>query len=101
MQEIRKRKNERQKKKGSKQGSKQEAISEDLGRSNEIKSLKIPANELESYLSRFSWLRKMCQFLFGVAVACYIGYRYSSFLKLLHENDMWFSEISVSIFVPE
>ena len=34
--------------------------------------------------------------LFGLAVAAFLGYRYASFVKLLHENDMWFSEISVS-----
>ena len=33
---------------------------------------------------------------FGLAVATFLGYRYASFVKLLHENDMWFSEISVS-----
>ena len=39
----------------------------------------------------------MCQFLFGIT--CCVGYRYSYFVKLLHENDMWLSEISVSAFV--
>lgn len=34
--------------------------------------------------------------LFGLAVAGYLGYRYAAFIKLMHENDMWFSEISVS-----
>ena len=34
--------------------------------------------------------------LFGLAVAGLLGYGYADFIKLLHENDMWFSEISVS-----
>ena len=97
--QARKRRNERQKKKGSKKEINLDT-SNDFGwnnaRNNEINLLQTPENEPTSYLSRFSWLWRMCQFLFGVAVACYIGYRYSSFLKLLHENDMWFSEISVS-----
>ena len=33
---------------------------------------------------------------FGLAVAALLGYTFASFVKLLHENDMWFSEISVN-----
>ena len=100
MQEVRKRRNERQNNKGSKQHL---SLHQDSGQCGETKSLTTTTatadNESENCLSRFSWLWRMCQFLFGIAVACYIGYRYSSFVKLLHENDMWFSEISVSAFV--
>ncbi|XP_065906765.1 protein C-mannosyl-transferase DPY19L3-like [Dysidea avara] len=95
MQEVRKRRNERQNNKGSKQHL---SLHQDSGQCGETKSLTTTTatadNESENCLSRFSWLWRMCQFLFGIAVACYIGYRYSSFVKLLHENDMWFSEIS-------
>ena len=35
--------------------------------------------------------------LFGLAVASVLGYKYATFIKLMHENDMWFSEISVSL----
>lgn len=41
-------------------------------------------------------LWKIMYILFGLAVAGFLGYRYATFIKLLHENDMWFSEISVS-----
>ena len=34
--------------------------------------------------------------LFGLSVAGLLGYGYADFIRLLHENDMWFSEISVS-----
>ena len=34
--------------------------------------------------------------IFGLGVAGYLGYRYATFVKLLHENDMWFSQITVS-----
>lgn len=37
--------------------------------------------------------------LFSLAVACFLGYRYASFVKLMHENDMWFSEITVSYYI--
>ena len=33
---------------------------------------------------------------FGLGVAGVLGYRYAAFVKLMHENDMWFSQISVS-----
>ena len=33
---------------------------------------------------------------FGLVVAGLLGYGYAAFIKLMHENDMWFSEISVS-----
>ena len=39
---------------------------------------------------------KILYVLFGLTVAGLLGYRYAVFIKLLHENDMWFSEISVS-----
>ena len=39
---------------------------------------------------------KILYVLFGLTVAGLVGYRYAVFIKLLHENDMWFSEISVS-----
>ena len=34
--------------------------------------------------------------LFGLTVAGLLGYGYMNFTKLLHENDIWFSEISIS-----
>ena len=34
--------------------------------------------------------------LFGLVVAIIMGYVYSVHSKLLHENELWFSQISVS-----
>ena len=34
---------------------------------------------------------------FGTCFALYIGYRYAGYMKQLHENDMWFSNIQASI----
>ena len=31
--------------------------------------------------------------IIGACVAVYIGYRYAGYMKQLHENDMWFSNI--------
>ena len=39
---------------------------------------------------------KILYVLLGLTVAGLLGYRYAVFIKPLHENDMWFSEISVS-----
>ena len=36
---------------------------------------------------------------FGLGVAGVLGYRYAAFVKLMHENDMWFSQISVSLHI--
>jgi len=103
--ETRKRANKQQKKEGFKQETPLIGLG-DSARSSDLKSSKTPENLAENKsvnepmrcLPHFTWLWKMCHFLFGMAVACFIGYRYSSFVKLLHENDMWFSEISVSLF---
>jgi hypothetical protein len=35
--------------------------------------------------------------LLGTCFALYIGYRYSGYMKQLHENDMWFSNIQASL----
>ena len=32
----------------------------------------------------------------GTCLALYIGYRYAGYMKQLHENDMWFSNIQAS-----
>jgi hypothetical protein len=32
----------------------------------------------------------------GTFLALYIGYRYAGYMKQLHENDMWFSNIQAS-----
>ena len=42
------------------------------------------------------WLWTILYISFGLAMAGVLGYRYAAFVKLMHENDMWFSEISVS-----
>ena len=34
--------------------------------------------------------------LLGACCALYIGYRYAGYMKQLHENDMWFSNIQAS-----
>ena len=34
-------------------------------------------------------------FFIGVAIAFYIGYKYAKYIRGLHENDMWFSNIKV------
>ena len=34
--------------------------------------------------------------LLGTSFALYIGYRYAGYMKQLHENDMWFSNIQAS-----
>ena len=34
--------------------------------------------------------------IIGVGLACLIGYSYSNYLRLLHENNLWFSQIQVS-----
>ncbi len=34
--------------------------------------------------------------LLGLALACYLGYTYASHAKQLHENELWFSHITVS-----
>ena len=41
-------------------------------------------------------LRTIVYISFGLGVAGVLGYRYAAFVKLMHENDMWFSQISVS-----
>lgn len=35
--------------------------------------------------------------VFGLLIAVIVGYRYALYIKELHENDMWFSNIGVSI----
>ena len=35
--------------------------------------------------------------LIGTCCAVYIGYRYAGYMKQLHENDMWFSNIQVCL----
>ena len=37
--------------------------------------------------------------LLGTCFALYIGYRYAGYMKQLHENDMWFSNIQASFSV--
>lgn len=37
--------------------------------------------------------------LLGTCFALYIGYRYAGYMKQLHENDMWFSNIQASFCV--
>ncbi len=34
--------------------------------------------------------------VFGLALAAYLGYAYASYGKQLHENELWFSHITVS-----
>lgn len=41
----------------------------------------------------YDWLIPYVSLLVGIGIACYIGYSYSVYIKLLHENDMWFSNI--------
>jgi len=40
--------------------------------------------------------RSVAYVLFGLAVAVCLGYVYATHSKLLHENELWFSHISVS-----
>ena len=40
---------------------------------------------------------KWINIFLGVGVAVYLGSYYASYAKLLHENDMWFSNIGVRI----
>ncbi|XP_048578041.1 probable C-mannosyltransferase DPY19L3 [Nematostella vectensis] len=42
--------------------------------------------------SRTPWLQ-LVTVLVGFSVACYVGYKYALYVKELHENDMWFSNI--------
>lgn len=37
--------------------------------------------------------------LFGFSIAVVLGYQYSIYAKLLHENDMWFSNIKVLFYI--
>ena len=63
----------------------------------EIKKEIHHANDLrETDAKADGTLWKILYILFGLTVVGLLGYRYAVFIKLLHENDMWFSEISVS-----
>ena len=31
----------------------------------------------------------------GIAIALYVGFKYAKYVRDLHENDMWFSNIKV------
>jgi len=83
MQELRKRKQKRNKQK------KKELI--DTRESIECVNV---VNEAAVKVNGTFWT--FFYILFGLAVAGFLGYKYAAFIKLMHENDMWFSEISVS-----
>ena len=34
----------------------------------------------------------------GIFIAVFVGIRYAGYMKQLHENDMWFSNIKVGFF---
>ena len=59
----------------------------------------VPSNSSEAkslQRSSESWAWDAAYTTFGVAVACYLGYFYATHAKQLHENELWFSHISVS-----
>ena len=50
--------------------------------------------------------RRMCglhavYLLFGLGLACYLGLMYARHAKVLHENELWFSHITVSWLASE
>ena len=44
-----------------------------------------------------SWAWDAAYAAFGLTLACYLGYLYATHAKQLHENELWFSHISVSL----
>ena len=44
-----------------------------------------------------SWIKMYISIAVGISIAIYIGAHYGSYIKLLHENHMWFSNIKVNI----
>ena len=49
----------------------------------------------ERKLDQVSWFT-YANFIIGVTIALIVGVKYALYVRELHENDMWFSNIGVS-----
>ena len=70
---------------------KQKKVIKVKGKENRIPEVQ-EAAEVDKEPSRlYLW----SSIMIGAVLAVYLGYHYSVYAKLLHENDMWFSNIKV------
>lgn len=71
-----------------------------VGKTTSIKgrnSCRITIKSINGQVGEAAWGANAVAFvLFGMIVAVCMGYVYSVHSKLLHENELWFSRISVS-----
>lgn len=55
-------------------------------------------NSLECKQGSYINLAVVLEVVFGLVIAIAVGYKYALYIKELHENDMWFSNIGVSLY---
>ena len=70
-----------------------------LGKTTSIKgrnSCRITVKSINGHVGEAWGANAVVYVLFGSIVAVCMGYVYSVHSKLLHENELWFSQISVS-----
>ena len=89
MPDIRQRKQQRKTEHGVKPKHKHE-------KTKTVESNGVYYEEEKSRISSVIW--QYFNILLGVSASFYIGYRYALYMKELHENDMWFSNIGVSLY---
>lgn len=53
-------------------------------------------NSSKSIEGNHSWLLLVVEVAIALSIALSVGYKYALYVKELHENDMWFSNIGVS-----
>ena len=57
----------------------------------------VRSNSAEAKSLQQSWAWDAAYAAFGLTLVCYLGYLYATHAKQLHENELWFSHISVSL----
>lgn len=66
-----------------------------MNKSVKFKSTTEQGADEEEEIINYGWLYSLVVFLVGIYTAVHLGYQYAVYAKLLHENDMWFSNIKV------
>jgi len=68
-------------------------------KSSKVKQTSSKSEQEEEEGNKQAWnpFANFFMIFIGLAVAVYMGYRHALYCKILHENDMWFSNIKVGI----